>query len=98
MQKIPNITLLPIKDGELCCGSAGSYNIEQPDIARELGKQKAENILATEADVVVTGNTGCLIQIRAHLNKFTGKNGGSRKTPLVLHTIEIIDKAYRNLP
>jgi len=98
LQKIPNITLLPIKDGELCCGSAGSYNIEQPDIAQELGKQKAENILATEADVVVTGNTGCLIQIRAHLNKFTGKNGGSRKTPLVLHTIEIIDKAYRNLP
>lgn len=97
LQKIPNIILLPIKDGELCCGSAGSYNIEQPDIAQELGRQKADNILATDADVVVTGNIGCLIQLRAHLKKFTGKNGGSRKTPPVLHTIEIIDKAYRNL-
>ncbi len=64
---IPNLTLKEIADGEICCGSAGTYNLEQPAIARELGERKARNILATGAQAVVTGNIGCMTQIGNHL-------------------------------
>ena len=93
--KVPNLTILPINEGDLCCGSAGSYNLEQPEIAKELGHRKAENILDTGADAVVTGNIGCLIQLRTHLSQLNGSNRGSQKPIPVWHTIEIIDKAYQ---
>jgi glycolate oxidase iron-sulfur subunit len=67
---------------ELCCGSAGTYNIEQPDTAAELGRRKAANLRATGADLVATGNVGCMTQIRQHL-----------ELP-VLHTIQVLDRAY----
>jgi glycolate dehydrogenase iron-sulfur subunit len=66
---------------ELCCGSAGTYNVQRPAIAAELGRRKAQNLLATGADVVAAGNIGCLTQLRAHL-------GG---VP-VRHTIQILDR------
>ena len=76
-------------DGEICCGSAGTYNIEQPEIAGQLGQRKAANILTTGADAVAAGNIGCLVQIRTHLQA-AGK-------PLpIYHTIELLDAAYRN--
>jgi glycolate oxidase iron-sulfur subunit len=85
---IPNLTLAEIPEGDICCGSAGTYNIEQPDIAAQLGERKARNILKTEADAVCTGNIGCLVQIRTHLAK-AGK-------PLpIWHTMEVLDRAYR---
>ena len=93
--KIPNLTILPIYDGDLCCGSAGSYNLEQPEIAHILGHRKAVNILDTGADAVVSGNIGCLIQIRSHLSKLNRGNGGIQKPIPVWHTIELIDKAYQ---
>ena len=93
--KIPNLTILPIKEGDLCCGSAGSYNLEQPMIAQQLGHRKAENILDTGADAVVSGNIGCLIQLRSHLSQLNRGNGGIRKPIPVWHTIELIDKAYQ---
>lgn len=84
---IPNVSVVEIPEGEICCGSAGTYNIEQPDIAAQLGQRKARNILQTGADAVATGNIGCLIQIRTHLER-AGK-------PLpIFHTIEILDRAY----
>jgi glycolate oxidase iron-sulfur subunit len=67
---------------ELCCGSAGTYNVEQPETAAELGRRKADNLRATGADVVAAGNIGCLTQIRQHL-----------KLPVV-HTVQILDRAY----
>jgi glycolate oxidase iron-sulfur subunit len=66
---VPNLEPVEIPDGELCCGSAGSYNIEQPEIASELGQRKADAILASGADAVATGNIGCLIQIQTHLKR-----------------------------
>jgi glycolate oxidase iron-sulfur subunit len=93
--KIPNLSILPIKEGDLCCGSAGSYSLEQPKIAQQLGHRKAENILDTGADAVITGNIGCLIQLRTHLSQLNGGNRGSQKPIPVWHTIEIIDKAYQ---
>lgn len=88
LKAIPNLTLVEIPEGELCCGSAGTYNIEQPAIANMLGERKVRNVLKTDAEVVATGNIGCLIQLRTHL-----ANAG---TPLpVVHTMELLDAAYR---
>jgi glycolate oxidase iron-sulfur subunit len=70
------------REGHLCCGSAGTYNILQPDIAATLRKRKVGNIEATGAALVATGNIGCMTQI-----------GGGTKLPVV-HTIELLDWAW----
>ncbi len=93
--KVPNLTIIPLNEGDLCCGSAGSYNLEQPEIAQKLGHRKAENILNTGADAVATGNIGCLVQLRTHLSQLNGGVGASPKQIPVWHTIELIDKAYQ---
>ena len=88
LRSIPNLTLREVPEGETCCGSAGTYNLEQPDIAEALGRRKAENILLAGGDAVAAGNIGCIIQIRAHLAAL-GK-------PLpIYHTLEVLDMAYR---
>ncbi|MFO7635186.1 MAG: glycolate oxidase subunit GlcF [Caldilinea sp.] len=86
--QIPNLRIVEIPDGELCCGSAGAYNLEQPDLARAIGEQKARNILSTPAEAVIMGNIGCMNQINTHLN-LLGKS-----LPL-WHTVEVLDWAYR---
>lgn len=91
LRAVENLELLEIPGGELCCGSAGTYNIEQPDIARQLGQEKAEAILQTGAEAVATGNIGCLTQIAAHLQQ--------RQRPLpVVHTMQVLDACYRRSP
>ncbi|MEX1019882.1 MAG: heterodisulfide reductase-related iron-sulfur binding cluster, partial [Litorilinea sp.] len=67
LNSVENLTLVPIAESELCCGSAGVYNIEQPELAHQIGARKAGNILLTQADLVTTGNIGCLVQIEKHL-------------------------------
>ena len=86
---IPNLTLLEPPEWELCCGSAGTYNIDQPDTANQLGERKARNLISTEPDAVVTGNIGCMTQVKKHLNLM------GHHTP-VYHTMEMLDAAYRN--
>lgn len=87
LSAIPNLTLLEIPEGELCCGSAGTYNLEQPAIAGQLGERKAKNILATGAEAIVTGNIGCITQITAHLQRL------GRPLP-IWHMVEVLDRAY----
>jgi glycolate oxidase iron-sulfur subunit len=87
LRAIPGVTLLEINEGEICCGSAGTYNIEQPEIAGRLGARKGANIAATGADAVVAGNIGCMVQIRTHLR------GQGRPLP-VYHTMQLLDLAY----
>jgi glycolate oxidase iron-sulfur subunit len=87
LQSIPNLTLREIPEGEICCGSAGTYNLEQPELAHQIGRRKAENILSTGAEMIVTGNIGCMTQIRSHLELM------GRPLP-VLHTVELLAKAY----
>lgn len=70
------------KEGHLCCGSAGTYNILQPDIAARLRSRKVSNIEATGAALVATGNIGCMTQI-----------GGGTALPVV-HTVELLDWAW----
>jgi glycolate oxidase iron-sulfur subunit len=89
LRRIPNVTLVEIPDGGLCCGSAGTYNLDQPEIAGQLGARKAAAVLSTGADIVVSGNIGCLTQMRTHL-----ANSPS-PAPEVLHTIELLDRALR---
>jgi len=87
LRAIPNLTLVEIPEGELCCGSAGTYNIEQPEIAARLGQRKAANILRTGADAVAAGNIGCLVQIATHLQ-------AAGRPLAVYHTMQILDMAY----
>jgi glycolate oxidase iron-sulfur subunit len=88
---IGGLELLELNDGELCCGSAGTYNIEQPAIAFELGERKANAILETSARAVASGNIGCLTQMARHLEA----KGQSIR---VLHTFQVLDRAYSGLP
>jgi glycolate oxidase iron-sulfur subunit len=71
-----------IPEGHLCCGSAGTYNIMQPEIATRLRDRKIENIKSTNPQVIATGNIGCITQLATGM-----------QTP-ILHTIELLDWAY----
>jgi glycolate oxidase iron-sulfur subunit len=87
LRAIPGLELLELPNAHLCCGSAGSYNIDQPAIAASLGQQKASAVIATGADVVASGNIGCLTQLRVHLEKL-----GS---PIMIrHTMQILRDSY----
>jgi glycolate oxidase iron-sulfur subunit len=77
---IPGLELTAIAEPEICCGSAGVYNLLQPEPAAELGRRKAAHILAARPDVVATANPGCLLQLRRYLPD----------TPLV-HPVQILD-------
>ncbi len=87
LEHIPNLTLLELDNG-LCCGSAGTYNLEQPEIAAELGQLKAQSIIDTQADMVVMGNIGCFTQIETHLAQL------GQALP-VKHTVQVLAEAYR---
>lgn len=91
LRMIPGVELLEISDGHLCCGSAGTYNMDQPQIAGSLGKQKADHVIATNADVVATGNIGCMTQLKTHLAK-------QESSIEVRHTMQILRDAYATPP
>ena len=63
---IPGLEVVEPREWEICCGSAGIYNLTQPDAAAELGRRKAANLLATGAEAIVAANPGCALQIAAH--------------------------------
>lgn len=88
LKAIPGLQLLEITDAHLCCGSAGSYNMDQPEIAASLGEEKARNIITTGAQVVVTGNIGCMTQVKLHLKKL-----GSLIQ--VKHTLQVLRDVVR---
>jgi len=66
---IPGLQVVPLNESEICCGAAGSYNITQPEMAERLGLRKAQHIIDTEAEAVLTGNVGCLLQVSRYLRK-----------------------------
>jgi glycolate oxidase iron-sulfur subunit len=88
LRAIPGLELCEIEDADLCCGSAGIYNLTEPEAARELGDRKAGQVLATEAQVLVTSNPGCVLQIGAGLERL------GRALPLV-HLVEVLDASLR---
>jgi glycolate oxidase iron-sulfur subunit len=88
LRSIPDLELVEPVEQELCCGSAGIYNLVQPDAARQLGDRKGRNVLATEPDVYTSANPGCLLQVSAALRR-AGK-------PLpALHPVELLDASLR---
>ena len=87
LRSIPGVEVRELANAHLCCGSAGTYNLDQPAIATSLGAQKAQAVIATGASVVATGNIGCLTQVRSHLEKL-----GSAVR--VRHTMQVLRDAY----
>jgi glycolate oxidase iron-sulfur subunit len=81
------VRLVEPAEWELCCGSAGTYNVERPAIAAELGERKARNLLATGARMIAAGNIGCMTQVQQHLALL------GHEIP-VLHTLQVLDRAY----
>jgi glycolate oxidase iron-sulfur subunit len=88
---IPELEVREIADADICCGSAGVYNLLKPEPARELGDRKANNVVATGADLLITANPGCLMQVDSALRR--------RGTSIALaHTVEVLDASIRGLP
>jgi glycolate oxidase iron-sulfur subunit len=91
LRGVPGLELREIADPEICCGSAGIYNLLHPEPARDLGDRKARNVLATGADVLVTANPGCLMQVAAAVERLGGRIA-------LAHTVEVLDASLRGLP
>jgi glycolate oxidase iron-sulfur subunit len=91
LRGIPGLQLREIAEPEICCGSAGIWNLLNPEPAAELGARKAGNVLATGADVLVTANPGCLMQVAAALRRAGGDVG-------LAHTVQVLDASLRGLP
>ena len=88
LRAIPDLELVEPAEWELCCGSAGIWNLMQPEAAGKLGARKAANLAATGAQAIAAANPGCALQIAAHLEQ-----------PLpVLHPMTLLDHSIRNRP
>ncbi len=90
LQQIPGINIKEPLDAALCCGSAGIYNMLQPEVAEELGKQKVTNLLNTGAQLIASANPGCSLQIKKYLES-------QEETIPLRHPIELLDYAIRGL-
>jgi glycolate oxidase iron-sulfur subunit len=91
LRNIPGMELAEIPEAAICCGSAGIYNLVQPDAANALGDRKAQLIALLNAEVVATGNPGCLLQLQSSLAR--------QAHPIpVVHTIELVDASIRGKP
>jgi glycolate oxidase iron-sulfur subunit len=86
LRQVPGLELLEPDEWEICCGSAGVYNLLQPEPAAELGRRKAHNLLAAGADAVAAGNPGCALQIAAAAAEL-----GHELT--VVHPVELLQRA-----
>jgi glycolate oxidase iron-sulfur subunit len=91
LANIPGVELTEIPENAICCGSAGIYNLVQPDAANALGDRKAQLIVPLNAEVVASGNPGCLLQLQSSLLRL------GHKTPVV-HTIQVLDASIRGKP
>jgi glycolate oxidase iron-sulfur subunit len=88
LRDIPDLELVEPADWEICCGSAGIWNLVNPEPAAELGRRKARNLLATGAEVVAAGNPGCALQIAVHAERL----GHELR---VVHPVELLDMSIR---
>jgi glycolate oxidase iron-sulfur subunit len=91
LTRIPGLEAVEPAEQDLCCGSAGIYNLVEPEAARELGERKAKHVLATGAQAYASANPGCLVQVSQALRR--------AKRPLpALHPIELVDASIRGVP
>ena len=83
---IPGLKLVPLPESDMCCGAAGTYNLEHPDMATDLGERKLRNIATTNASICVTGNAGCALHI--------GSEASARRQALkIVHPVELLHRA-----
>jgi glycolate oxidase iron-sulfur subunit len=87
LRSIPELELAEPDEWQICCGSAGIYNLVQPEAAAQLGRRKADNLAATEPDAIAAANPGCALQIAGYLE---------RKVP-IYHPMTLLDASQRNL-
>lgn len=87
LEMIPDLTLIPLNESEICCGAAGSYNLTEPEMAERLGRRKVENILQLNPDAVFTANVGCLLQIGRYLR-------AQRPNTWIAHPIDALWASY----
>ncbi len=90
LRSIPGIEVVDIPEADICCGSAGIYNLIEPQAANQLGERKAQHILSTHPDVIATANPGCLLQINAALQRL------GERIP-TLHPVELVDASIRGV-
>ena len=90
LSRIPGLEVVEPAEQDLCCGSAGIYNVVQADAARELGDRKAAHVLATGAQAYASANPGCLVQVSQGLRR-------RRQLLPALHPVELIDASIRNV-
>jgi glycolate oxidase iron-sulfur subunit len=88
LESIPGIEIVPVAEQEVCCGSAGIYNLVEPDAAAELGERKARNVIATGASIVASANPGCTLQIETYARRLG-------KPVRVVHPVQLLDIAIR---
>jgi glycolate oxidase iron-sulfur subunit len=91
LSRIPDLELVDLKESDVCCGSAGIYNLVAPQAADDLGNRKAANVVTSGAELLTAGNGGCLLQIQAALRR------AGHPLPVV-HPVELLDAAIRGLP
>ncbi|HEX4291845.1 MAG TPA: (Fe-S)-binding protein, partial [Trebonia sp.] len=91
LRAIPGLELLELRDAGMCCGSAGVYNLLQPDAARELGSRKADSVVDSGASLLISANPGCTLQISSEL----ATRGVSLRTA---HTAEVLDASINGVP
>jgi glycolate oxidase iron-sulfur subunit len=91
LRSIPGMELVDIPEGEICCGSAGVYNLLQPRPAAELGERKARHVVAVDPELLVTANPGCWMQIGRHAQAL------GYLLP-VAHTVQVLDASIRGIP
>jgi glycolate oxidase iron-sulfur subunit len=87
LAQIPGLRVVELTESDWCCGSAGIYNLTEPEMATRLLNRKVSHVLATGAEAVVTANPGCILQIQAGL-------GAHESAIRVVHLVEILDRAY----
>ena len=85
---IPELQLRDLPESEICCGSAGTYNLNQPKMGNRLAERKVSNIDATQAQIVLAANSGCLLHIGRELRR-------QRHPALLMHTMDLLDLSYR---
>jgi glycolate oxidase iron-sulfur subunit len=88
LESIPGVTIVPFAESEICCGSAGIFNLVEPEMAATLGRRKVEAIAAASPDVVVTSNPGCIVQLGASAR-------AAGRTLRVVHLVELLDESLR---
>ena len=88
LRAIPGLTFKEMAASDLCCGSAGLYNVIHTDLSMQILEKKMAYVNASKAEVVATANPGCMLQLEAGVRK----HGSGQR---VVHVVELLDEAYR---